>query len=193
MSSPAPEDSIPSTPPLQDNDGLNGTPGDDGAPLQPPVLANLTPLGTSPRDSYTPSADAPLVPETEKVYGRGLEENEAGQPERRKSFFKRPLFLFAVAAVVVVVVLAVILPVYFTVIKPKNNISSGGGNPSQSGKPTPTSNPANPNSPKGLTTGGDGSTVTTDNGTTFTYHNPFGGFCTRISSSRFERGGNLTL
>ncbi|KAF9783831.1 glycoside hydrolase family 5 protein [Thelephora terrestris] len=170
MSSPAPEDSIPSTPPLPDNDGLNGTRGNVDATLQPPTLANSTPRGTSPRDSFAPSANAPLVSDTEKVYGDGLEEDTVNQPERRKSLFKRPLFLIAVAAVVAVVALAVILPVYFTVIKPKNKSSSGGGNPNS------TNNPGNPNSPKGLTTGGDGSTVTTDNGTQFTYHNPFGGF-----------------
>ncbi|KAF9783809.1 glycoside hydrolase [Thelephora terrestris] len=152
MSSPVPEDSVPSTPPLPENDALNGTQGGDDALPQPPTLANLTPLGTSPRDSLTPSADAPLVSETEKVYDR-------------------PIFLYAAAAVVAVIVLAVILPVYFTVIKHKNNTSTG--NPNGSNNPSPTSSP---NSPNTLTTGGDGSTVTTDNGTQFTYHNLFGGF-----------------
>ena len=170
MSSPAPEDSVPSTPPIQDGD----------APLRPPALLNLTPLGSSTRGSLTPSANAPLVPETEKVYGNGngLEEDAIRQPERRKSLFQRPIFLFAVAAACVVVVLAVILPVYFTVIKPKDKTSSSGG-----GNPNSNSTNGNPNSPKGLTTGGDGSTITMDNGTQFTYRNPFGGFCTRISFS----------
>lgn len=170
MSSPAPEDSVPSTPPIQDGD----------APLRPPALLNLTPLGSSTRGSLTPSANAPLVAETEKVYGNGngLEEDAIRQPERRKSLFQRPIFLFAVAAACVVVVLAVILPVYFTVIKPKDKTSSSGG-----GNPNSNSTNGNPNSLKGLTTGGDGSTITMDNGTQFTYRNPFGGFCTRISFS----------
>ena len=175
MSSPAPEDSIPSTPPAPDN-ALGGTPDEDNAPLQTPTpLTNLTPPAASPRDSLVPSANAPLVPETEK----NLEENAVEpQPDRRGSLLKRPIFWLAVAAAVVAVVLAVILPVYFTVIKTKNNTSTGGGN---NGGDNGGDNGGTPKPPNGLTTGGDGSTVTTDNGTQFTYHNPFGGFCAHIS------------
>ena len=175
MSNPAPEDSIPSTPPAPEND----VKGDDNTLLRPPTpLTNPTPLGSSPRDSFTPSA-APLVLETEKDDEKTLEANVVDKPERRKSLFKRPIFWFAVAAVVVVVVLAAILPVYFIVIKPKNNTSSN-ENPNGSDNPNPTNSSGNPNSPKGLTTGGDGSTVTMENGTQFTYHNSFGGFCALI-------------
>ena len=183
MSHPAPEDSVPSTPPAPDN----GSIGEDNAPLQPPTpLTNLTPLGASPRDSVTPSANAPLVPQTEK----SLEENVVDQPEHRKSPFLRRAFWLALVAIVVLIVLVVFLPVYFTVIKPKNTTASGiSNNPDHSSsQPTPTSNPENPKSPKGLTTGGDGSTVTTDNGTQFTYHNPFGGFCACILFTRTGEG-----
>ncbi|KAF9648416.1 hypothetical protein BDM02DRAFT_3129101 [Thelephora ganbajun] len=172
MSSPVPEDSIPSTPAAPDNNVLIGTPGENNAPLQPPT----TPPGTSPRDSLTPSAAAHLVPETEKSFERSLEENIADQPERR-SLFRRPIFWFAVVAAVVVVVLAVVLPVHFTTAKPKNNTSSGGGgNPNGNGGNNGGNNTGTPKPPKGLTTGGDGSTIITENGTEFTYHNPFGGF-----------------
>jgi hypothetical protein len=136
-----------------------------------------------------------LVSETEKSYEKGLEENLDGQPERRRSLFTRRLFWFALAAIVVVVVLVVILPVYFTVIKPKNNTASGiTNNPDQDG-PQPTSNPGdgNPKTPKGLTTGGDGSIVTLDNGTQFTYHNQFGGFCAWIIFSWSEKSDDLTF
>ena len=169
MSNPAPEDSVPSTPPIPDN-GAGGDGNDLLQPLTPP--ANPTPPGTSPRDSA-----APLVTETEKGDDKALEANAADQSERRKPLFKRPVFWFALAAAIVVVVLAVILPVYFTVIKPKNNTSSS-GSPNGSNNPNSTDGSGNPKSPKGLTTGGDGSTVTMENGTEFTYHNPFGGFCT---------------
>ena len=181
MSNPAPEDGVLPTAPVPDNVSQ-----DDNTlfQLQPPVpLTDPALLGTeSPRDSFTPSAAlsaapsaAPLIPESEKG-GKSLEANVNDQPERRKSIFKRPLFWLAVAAVIVVVVLAVILPVYFKVIKTKTNTSSN-ENPTQSNNPTPTGNPGNPNSPTGLITGGDGSTITMENGTQFTYHNPFGGFC----------------
>lgn len=191
MSNPAPEDSIPSTPPALDNNVLSGATGEDNAPLRPPPsLTNLsTPLGTSPRESFTPSAKAPLVPETEASYEKGLEENVDDQPERRKSLFARRLFWLAAVAAVIVIVLVVILPVYFTVIKPKNKTSSNlSGNPNNP-QPSPSSNPGNPNSPKGLTSGGDGSTITMDNGTQFTYHNPFGGFCAWILFSRIGKRG----
>lgn len=143
--------------------------GDDHVPLHPPApLTNLSSLATSPRGSYTPSTNAPLVPETEK----GFDEDSSDQPERRRSLFRRPVFWFVVAAAVVAVVLAVILPVYFTVIK-KNNSGLGGGNSNGGNNGNGSGGPKN-----GLTTGGDGSTITMENGTEFTYHNPFGGFCT---------------
>jgi len=187
MSSPVTEYSVPSTPPAPDNDVPIGTPGEDDVPLQPPTpLPNLTPPTASPRDSLTPSANAPLVPETEK----SLEENSADVDEPserpRPPLLRRPIVWFGVAAAVAAVVLAVVLPVYFTVIKPKNNTSSGGGGNSNGG-----SEPKPP--PNGVTTGGDGSTVTMDNGTEFTYRNPFGGFCTWSPFSRLTEGDGLTV
>ena len=180
MSTPTPEGSIPSTPPAPDR-VLGDAPGEDNAPLQPPTaLADLTSLAKSPRDSFTPSA-APLVPETEK----SLEENpiEVQPARRRGSLFRRPVFWFLAAAAIVAVVLSVILPVYFMVIRPKNN-TGGGGNSggNNSGTPEPLSE---------LTTGGDGSTVTMENGTQFTYHNPFGGFCAHIPFILECKGADL--
>lgn len=164
MPSPSPEDSIPTTPSAPNRVLAS----DDHVPLHPPTLTNLSSLAVSPRGSYTPSTNAPLVPETEKGFD---DEDASDQPERRRrSLFRRPIFWFAVVAAVVAVVLAVILPVYFTVIK-KNSSSSGGG--SSNGNGNGSGGPKN-----GLTTGGDGSTITMENGTEFTYHNPFGGFCT---------------
>jgi glucan 1,3-beta-glucosidase len=149
MSGPIPEDSIPPTP-----DVFSGTPG-------------ATNSWTSPEAS---SGDVPLVAGTEKGGEKISGGDAAGQTEPRRSLFKRPILWLAVVAALVIVALAVILPVYFTVIKPKNNTSSGGN--SNGGSNNNTSG-----NPKSLTTGGDGSTVTTENGTQFTYHNQFGGFC----------------
>lgn len=150
MSGPVPEGSIPPTP-----DVFSGTPG-------------LTNSWTSPEAS---SGDVPLVVGTEKGSEKDLGGDAAGQREPRRSLFKRPILWLAVVAAIVVVAVAVILPVYFTVIKPKNKTSSG-GNTSGGGPNNSTSG-----NPKSLTTGGDGSTVTMENGTQFTYHNQFGGFC----------------
>ena len=168
-----PEDSIFSIPPVADGDIFNSTPREGSVSLQPP-----TPYWVS-RDSFAPSADAPLVPKPERGYENGLGGNNAtDRPERRKPRFRGPIIYFAVVAIAVLVVLSVVLPVYFAGIK--HNTSSGrNGNPNESHTPAPTSNPENP---KELTTGGDGSTVTMENGTQFTYHNQFGGFCALISS-----------
>ena len=179
MSTPAPEDSIPSTPAAPDNALLSDAPGEDNAPLQPPTPLTNTPLAASLRNSLAPSGTAPLVPEAEK----NLEENAVEpRPDQRKSLLRRPVFWLAATAAIVAVVLAVVLPVYFKVIKTKNNTSTppptnntGGGGGDNGGD---NSGPPNPSG--GLTTGGDGSTVTMENGTQFTYRNPFGGFCACI-------------
>ncbi|KAJ7490343.1 glycoside hydrolase family 5 protein [Mycena galericulata] len=71
-----------------------------------------------------------------------------------------------VAAAILVVVVAVVLAVYFTVIRPKHNSSSSSASSSSSSS----------GSSAKTTIGGDGSIVTTDNGTQFTYNNSFGGF-----------------
>ncbi|EKM81294.1 hypothetical protein AGABI1DRAFT_72198 [Agaricus bisporus var. burnettii JB137-S8] len=89
---------------------------------------------------------------------------------------KRSLVKWVIAGVIllIVVVLAVVLPVYFTVIKPNNHQSAAASAPSNDGhnsaQPTPST------VPRVAITGGDGSTVTTDDGTKFTYQNKFGGF-----------------
>jgi len=79
-------------------------------------------------------------------------------------------------AVIIVLVLIIVLPVYFLVVRPQNQSAAvvSGNNP---GQPAPPANPSSvPNIPTGLITGGDGSTVTQDDGTTFTYSNKFGGY-----------------
>ncbi|KAJ7683958.1 glycoside hydrolase superfamily, partial [Mycena rosella] len=80
------------------------------------------------------------------------------QPASRPKNGRRRILIGIVVAVLVVVV-AVVLAVYFTGIRPKHDAKSSS---SSSG---PGSN------------WGDGSTVTTENGTQFTYNNTFGGFC----------------
>ncbi|KAG7441041.1 glycoside hydrolase [Guyanagaster necrorhizus] len=82
------------------------------------------------------------------------------------------------------IVLAVVLPVYFTVVKPNENNANGSRGGSIAGKGSAT--PGAPNgdgttsdqpSPTGdAITGGDGSVVTQEDGTTFIYNNSFGGY-----------------
>lgn len=75
----------------------------------------------------------------------------------------------------VIVIAAVVVPVYFTVIKKNSNDKSSSlgdsDDPTSSGTPSSGSN-----SPVRAITGGDGSTVTMDDGSTFKYSNQFGGY-----------------
>jgi hypothetical protein len=91
--------------------------------------------------------------------------------------------LVLIALVVLVVLLvAIVVPIYFTVIKPKTNAATGGTTASGAAAPTSSSHPKSPT--HSTITGGDGSTVRTSNGTTFTYNNKFGGICELIFTSR---------
>ncbi|KAI5122037.1 hypothetical protein M0805_006022 [Coniferiporia weirii] len=74
----------------------------------------------------------------------------------------------------VVVAVAVIVPVYFTVIKKDNN-SSSSSNLGNAAEPTSTGSQSNGAVVRAIT-GGDGSTITMEDGTNFTYTNSFGGY-----------------
>jgi len=166
-------------------------PADDGLSLHKPSLPFLAEGSAteSSRNSYvqpTPFDSGTLLPMTknEDFTGEG-EEDPAPPPPSPQKAKRRPLLLILVGLVaLIVVVLGVMLPVYFVVIKPRNATSSqptasgtnstggtGGGGTSQ---PPPSSTDA--------ITGGDGSTVKANDGTTFTYNNKLGGICELIPS-----------
>jgi glucan 1,3-beta-glucosidase len=94
---------------------------------------------------------------------------------------RRPLVvgLLALGALAIVVI-AVIVPVYFTVIK-KDKSSGGTKSSSSSGTSS-----QNPGSPTGATTGGDGSVVIMEDGTSFVYNNSFGGFWVQDPANPFN-------
>jgi glucan 1,3-beta-glucosidase len=128
--------------------------------------------------SPTPSSNsAPLLTPMDKNES-GAWDNSYSPPAKRR---RRGLWMLTGAGILVVVVLVVILPVYFTVIRPKQNSessSSGSGG----------SNGGNPGSPTGAITGGDGSEIKLADGSTFTYKNQFGGFCEFHLYSLASRG-----
>ncbi|KAH7909262.1 exo-beta-1,3-glucanase [Hygrophoropsis aurantiaca] len=86
---------------------------------------------------------------------------------RHKS--KRGLIVLGALGGLILVIVAVVVPVYFTVIRPKSLNHQGSianpGSSSSGGKPGTAA----------AITGGDGSKVTTDDGSSFTYSNSFGG------------------
>ncbi|PVF96710.1 glycoside hydrolase [Serendipita vermifera] len=85
----------------------------------------------------------------------------------RSSRWKKLAVIGAIA--LVVLILVIVLPVYFLVIKKKDSSSRGGGSGTIGDGDLPVEQP------NGVVTGGDGSTVYTEQGS-FTYSNKFGGY-----------------
>lgn len=137
----------------------------------PLVLPGVVDSISSNRDSYNPYSinDAQLLAEGKTI---------TSDPEiKGRSLPKwRPLkLLFVALAALIVIILAVVIPVHFTTIKKGNSsASSASGGGSSSGGGGGGRGPGGSNS---VTSGGDGSTVTTETGEQFTYRNPYGGFC----------------
>jgi hypothetical protein len=115
----------------------------------------------------SPSASGFLLSKTEAASG-------AGAPVRPEQGRRKIGLVLLVIAILVVVVVAVVVPVYLLVIKPKSAVEATTAGASQTGNsPRPSSSPG----AKSAIWGADGSTITTANGTTFTYKNKFGGIC----------------
>ena len=146
-------------------------------PLLPPAAPYLAPSeGTStPRDSYiTNNSAANSAPLLAGVSEKDPADSGMFPAKKQKPFHKRPLIWALGAISLALIVAAVVVPVYFTVIKPKNNTVTGGTGGSDNDDPntTPTHDP-----PTSTNSGGDGSLITAEDGTEFTYSNPYGGIC----------------
>jgi len=106
---------------------------------------------------------------------RILEEKRAAYAPA-KTKLKRRIIIIAVIVALILIIVAVVLPLYFLVIKPSSRTSNSdtahAGNASDPSS-TPTSSGGNE---KVRVTGGDGSVITMEDGTTFTYNNSFGGY-----------------
>ncbi|KAI0919437.1 hypothetical protein AcV7_006173 [Taiwanofungus camphoratus] len=167
--------SAPSTP----RDSAYATPDALSDTARPPFDA----LGGAPLLAR-PLSRAPATPPTKEVATPpGSDAGLASGASRylKTPWYRRPFVWLAAFAVLAIVVLAVVLPVYFVVVKPRRHHGSssslgtggsGDGNGNGGGK----GSGANPESPTGATTGGNGSVVVMDDGTNFTYINPFGGY-----------------
>ena len=127
------------------------------------------------------------TPQFEKPYGSPPADSDHALTADQDEFARSPgqkrnkkLITFGIlGGAVVVIVLAVVLPVYFLVIKPQQLNSTGGGSSPSTGGSTGgggggTTAPNTP--PASKFTGGDGSEVTMEDGTKFTYSNKFGGY-----------------
>lgn len=151
-------------------------------PRAPYMASSHAPFTSeSPRDSYlnaTPNGSGTLLANKHESYAEDpiLPTTATSPKSKRRSVVLIILLLVALALIIV----AVIVPVYFTVIKPKLN-ESNSKNSSGGGSNSPTSGGGGGSTPSpgssDAITGGDGSTIHAADGTTFTYHNSFGGFC----------------
>jgi glucan 1,3-beta-glucosidase len=134
-----------------------------------------SPYRDDPRSLPDDPFDGPSVPlsSLSSPQPRFLSEKQAVYPSKTSKSRRNTIILSALGGLLLLIV-AVIIPVYFLAIKPHSNKAASSQQsgtataPSPSGTKSPTS--------QNLITGGDGSTVTMEDGTTFTYHNPFGGY-----------------
>lgn len=167
---------------------------DDDALLSPPNSSRFNALPSSPNStthSLRASQASPAIPDSLNINTplnadgplllNSKESITQSNPASSNSKSKRvKYFLFGLIAFVVVA-LAVILPIVFVVIKPKSHKSNA------TAPPVPSVNPgADPVPSSGLNIGFDGSTVTLANGSTFIYHNPFGGYWVEDPSNPFN-------
>lgn len=141
--------------------------------LDPPRASYLGVDGNSSQAS--PADSMTVLPKSEQTE----------EQSTKKSWKKRPVVWLIVLGALVVVILAVVLPVYFTVIKDNNSSSSSSSQDSTGGDSTGTGNgngSGDGNDPDDTDTsapisGGDGSRITLEDGSSFVYENKFGGFC----------------
>jgi glucan 1,3-beta-glucosidase len=140
-------------------------------------LYALNDSGANPYRDDLPSGAVPMSPTSQP---RFLEEKNMTYPPPPTKSHRRALLLVVLAALIIVIV-AVIIPIYFTIIKPKTNP----GSRAVSTSPTES---ASSSTPSQTVTGGAGSLITMEDGTTFTYNNQFGGYWYFDENDPFNNG-----
>jgi glucan 1,3-beta-glucosidase len=116
--------------------------------------------------------------------GRNRYLQEKNATYARPTAFPRRRVIYWIAFIIILLIVAVGLPVYFAVIRPKENSSGSGSHSTAGAPPSSTGKPGKSNA----ITGGDGSTVTMEDGTTFIYKNSFGGFWYDDPNDPFNNG-----
>lgn len=132
---------------------------------------------SSSRTGFLDDSEADSTPANASGTALFDEVPEYEYSEKPSSARRRFLIGAAVAIGVALVIIAgIVLGVYFGVVKNKKSnsnaaASGSSGSPDAGGGKNGTSTPSS-----ALTTGGDGSKITTEDGSTFTYSNKFGGY-----------------
>lgn len=124
----------------------------------------------SSQASLTDPQSRNSIPQTIMNEKRAMYDN-TGRSRRRRWFVLGALALLLIIA-------AVALGIFFGVVKPHQNKSNGDSDSSSSpnSQGGGNSSPSSPGQKALVVSGGNGSTVTMDDGSTFTYVNNFGGF-----------------
>lgn len=101
---------------------------------------------------------------------------------------RRNIIILAVIGGLIVIIVAVVVPLYFTVIKSHTNSQDNVVSPSKGASASASASSSSAPAARAVITGGDGSKVTTEDGTTFTYQNNFGGYWYYDSEDPFNNG-----
>ncbi|KIY53213.1 glycoside hydrolase [Fistulina hepatica ATCC 64428] len=173
------------------------------SPLLPPArrFAALPPLPDTPRTNsgyYTDNSDAPLFSSVEAVGTPTTEydENEVGNDKiislavRNTRRRRRSILLSILAAALVLLFLVIFVPVYLKVGKDDSNrVAVATPHSSTPSTSTSASTAAASSTASVPTSGRNGSLVTTENGTTFTYVNNFNGYWAYDASDPYGLSG----
>lgn len=160
-------------------------------PLSPPN-PQFASYQSSTRDSYAsagpPSANNSALRLTEKPEGQyggagtggdddGYAYNDRAASVRSSRVSRRKrMILLAAAAIGGIALIATAITVPVVLVTRNNNKSSDNNNSNGGGSNGGSSGDGGSNTPQAAITGGDGSEVTMEDGTTFTYSNKFGGY-----------------
>lgn len=127
----------------------------------------MSPMGVGDRNRFLQEKDA--------IYA----------PPQTKS--RRKFTIIATVIGLVILILAVGIPIYLFVVKP-NSQKPASAAASTSTSSTSSAAPSSPSKGSTAVTGGDGSVVTLEDGTTFVYHNSFGGTWYYDEKNPFNNG-----
>jgi glucan 1,3-beta-glucosidase len=146
-----------------------------------------SPYRDDPRSPSEDLFDGPSVPLDTISQPRSLKEKQALYAAPSSKSRRRNVIILAALGGLILLIVVVVVPVYFLAIKPHSNKSSAAqSSHSTTASPSSTSSPSTPK--VAAITGGDGSTVTMDDGTTFTYSNAFGGYWYYDPNDPFNNG-----
>ncbi|KAF8969936.1 exo-beta-1,3-glucanase [Flammula alnicola] len=144
-----------------------------------------------PHDSYYAAEHGGVPLGAMAASSKVMEEKRAAYaPPKAKS--RRKIMVIAVIVCIILVILAVIIPVYIFVVKPSNHKESSNNSLSSSDHTAHTTSTSAASAPapssKAAVTGGDGTLITMEDGTTFTYKNQFGGYWYWDENDPFNNG-----